>query len=100
MVSTDRSSISGRALQDIRAPALIDAAVRPNLARYRLSPCYMPYRSLFARSFSPVPAYIFDKGIPFLAFFPSFSFIIGIFFVRSGDGSLICYITLKVYEVC
>ena len=41
----------------------------------------MPSRSLFVRTFSPVPTYIFDKGILFLAFFASFSFIIGIFFV-------------------
>jgi len=37
--------------------------------------------SLFARTFSPFPTYIFDKGILFLAFFASFSFNIGIYFV-------------------
>ena len=68
-VSTDRSSISGRALQDIRAPALIDAAARPNLARSRLSPCYMPSLSLFARVFSPVsPYFFFNKQCFFLRF--------------------------------
>jgi len=41
----------------------------------------MPSRSLFARTFLPVPTYIFDKGILFLAFFASFSFIIGKFYV-------------------
>ena len=41
----------------------------------------MPSRSLFARTFSPVPTYIFDKGFPILSFFSSLSFIIGIFFV-------------------
>ena len=41
----------------------------------------MPSHSLFARTFSPVPTYIFDKGFPFLEFISSFLFNIGIFFV-------------------
>ena len=65
----------------MRAPARIwqDAVSLP--VTCRLSPCYMPSHSLFARTFSPVPTYIIDKGILFLAFFASFSFNIGIFFV-------------------
>lgn len=68
-VSTDRSNISGRVLQDIRAPALICAGGRSNWETCRLALCYMPSRSLFARTFSPVPTYIFDNGFPSLAFF-------------------------------
>ena len=59
MVSTDRSSISGRALQYIRAPALIYVAARPNLARCRISPWYYVSFSLFARIFSPFPSYYY-----------------------------------------
>ena len=71
----------GRAPLYLGAPVLICWSGRPNLATCRLAPCYMPSRSLFARTFSPVPTYIFAKGIPFLAFFPSFSFFIVFFFV-------------------
>ena len=65
----------------MRAPARIwqDAVSLP--VTCLLTPCYMPSHSLFARTFSPVPTYIIDKGILFLAFFASFSFNIGIFFV-------------------
>lgn len=51
---TDRSHISGRAHQYIRAPALIDRGGRPNLVTPFLSPCKNVSFSLLLRIFSPV----------------------------------------------
>ena len=51
---TDRSHISGRVLQYIRAPALIDRGGRPNLVTPCLSPCKNVSFSLLLRIFSPV----------------------------------------------
>jgi hypothetical protein len=70
-----------RPLQHLRAGAPRYKGARPNLCGRAFILRDMPSRSLLARTFSPVPTYIFDKGILFLALFASFSFIIGIFFV-------------------